>query len=221
MQQCILSFNNRAEVLELPVPLQEWSMGDPQNTYRFTTMETGEVLAIGSDNLDTMEIESFFPAYPYSFLYSQDFEDPWTCVETIKRWKHSKRPIRVIIVGTDVNHAMAIEGFEYGKGDNTKDVSFTLSLVEYRFLNTERSTDAKPSNDEELKDRQDEAGAKEETTHTVKSGDTLWDLAERHLGGVQNWERIAQANGVTDPRALQIGTVLRIPGGGSVRGDIK
>lgn len=212
MQQLILSFNNRAEVYEHPVPLQEWSLQDEQNTYRFTTMDSGDVLALGSDKLDEMTIESFFPATPGPYLYDQNHQDPWVLVEMVKRWKRSKKPIRVIIIGTDINHAMGIANFQYGKSDRTNDVHFTLDLVEYTFLNTERSTAAKPSDDEELKDRQDEAEAKEETTHTVKSGDTLWDLAEKHLGGGQNWEKIAQANGVTDPRALQIGTVLKIPG---------
>lgn len=48
-------------------------------------------------------------------------------------------------------------------------------------------------------------------THTVVSGDTLWALAVKHLGSGPRWQEIADANGVRDPRLLQIGTVLRLP----------
>ena len=211
MQQCILSLNNREEVLELPVPLQEWSLDAPHSTYRFQTMGTGEVLAIGTEQLEGLVVESFFPASrDYSFLYNRDFPDPWECVQMIKRWKGEKGPIRVIIVGTDVNHAMAIENFTVSKADATKDVYFSLELIEYSFLTTKRSQ--RPGGDDgDLKDRQEEKEGKQITEHTVKGGDTLWDLAERHLGGGHNWKQIAELNGIANPKTLQIGQKLKIP----------
>jgi hypothetical protein len=48
-------------------------------------------------------------------------------------------------------------------------------------------------------------------TYTVRSGDTLWALSIRFYGTGTRWTEIADANGVRDPRKLQIGTVLRIP----------
>lgn len=62
-------------------------------------------------------------------------------------------------------------------------------------------------------------------THVVKKGDTLWALAARELGDGRRWKEIARANGVKNPRLLQIGTKLRIPGrtgsAGSGRGEPK
>ena len=48
--------------------------------------------------------------------------------------------------------------------------------------------------------------------YVVKRGDTLWDLAVRFYGSGLKWRRIADANGVKNPRLLQIGKRLRIPG---------
>ena len=39
-------------------------------------------------------------------------------------------------------------------------------------------------------------------------GDTLWDIAARFYGSGTKWGVIAEKNGVTNPRLLQIGTVL-------------
>jgi TP901 family phage tail tape measure protein len=47
--------------------------------------------------------------------------------------------------------------------------------------------------------------------HTVKDGDTLWDLAEKFYGNPYQWEKIARANENPDPRKLQIGRKLLIP----------
>lgn len=47
--------------------------------------------------------------------------------------------------------------------------------------------------------------------YTVRAGDTLWAIAERHYGDGNLWGRIADANGVRDPRRLAIGAVLTIP----------
>lgn len=48
-------------------------------------------------------------------------------------------------------------------------------------------------------------------TYTVKSGDVLWSIAVRFLGDGRRWTEIATLNGITDPRTLQVGKVLRIP----------
>lgn len=55
------------------------------------------------------------------------------------------------------------------------------------------------------------AAAAAEQTHTVVAGDTLSAIAARLLGDGQRWTEIAELNGVRDPRALQVGAVLRIP----------
>lgn len=51
------------------------------------------------------------------------------------------------------------------------------------------------------------------TTHTVRSGDSLWLLADRYLGDGQQWPRILRANSglIDDPQMLQTGWVLNIP----------
>ena len=47
-------------------------------------------------------------------------------------------------------------------------------------------------------------------SYTVKRGDTLWDIAHRFYGSGTQWRRIAEKNGVTNPRTLQIGKVLTL-----------
>jgi TP901 family phage tail tape measure protein len=47
--------------------------------------------------------------------------------------------------------------------------------------------------------------------HTVKKGDTLWDIAKAFYGSGTQWKKIYEANANPDPRKLQIGRKLLIP----------
>ncbi len=48
-------------------------------------------------------------------------------------------------------------------------------------------------------------------TYTIKRGDTLWAIAERHLGSGQRWREIAELNPGLDPAKLAIGQEIRLP----------
>lgn len=47
--------------------------------------------------------------------------------------------------------------------------------------------------------------------YTVVAGDTLWAIAQATYGNGNVWTNIADANGIRDPRRLQIGTDLVLP----------
>lgn len=211
MQECILSFNNRAEVIELPVPLQEWNLNSFTNTYNFTTLVQGDIKAIGGDKLKELEINSFFPRNDYPFLIHRHYEQPETYIKMIEKWRLARKPIRCTIVNSDVNYAFSIEEFNYGKSDPTKDVHFTLVLEEYKYLNTPAAeNNNKVDKDTGLKNRPKEQIQNTES-YIFKSGDTLWSLAGKKYGDPKKWEIIAKANKITDPRKIANGKEIKIP----------
>ena len=48
-------------------------------------------------------------------------------------------------------------------------------------------------------------------SYTVESGDTLWAIAERFYGDGNQYQRIADANGIPNPDLINAGQVLTIP----------
>lgn len=47
--------------------------------------------------------------------------------------------------------------------------------------------------------------------YTIKKGDTLQSIAAKFYGDPHKWERIAEANGIKNPRRLTVGDVIKIP----------
>lgn len=61
----------------------------------------------------------------------------------------------------------------------------------------------------------DDAGATGSSTgsrrYTVRSGDTLFTIAQRFYGDGSKWPTVATANNITNPRTLRVGRELTIP----------
>lgn len=48
-------------------------------------------------------------------------------------------------------------------------------------------------------------------TYTVKSGDTLWSIAQQFYGDGSQYRKIATANNIGNPDQISVGTTLTIP----------
>ena len=49
------------------------------------------------------------------------------------------------------------------------------------------------------------------TTHTVKEGDQLFDIAKAYYGDGNQWQKVSSANADVKPETLTIGQKLQIP----------
>jgi LysM repeat protein len=50
-------------------------------------------------------------------------------------------------------------------------------------------------------------------TYTMKRGDTLWALAVRYYSNGNSWTKIANVSGISNPRRIPVGYVVKIPKG--------
>ncbi|MCC6681487.1 MAG: LysM peptidoglycan-binding domain-containing protein [Phycisphaeraceae bacterium] len=48
-------------------------------------------------------------------------------------------------------------------------------------------------------------------SYTIKKGDTLWSIAQRHYGNGQKWQDIVSANPGLDPNKLPVGKTIVLP----------
>ena len=179
-----LSWNNRQEVLKLPVNPESPEIGRAGSNTNYVTTEVGTFKAIGEPGLQKLTLQGFFPNRYYTFCTYRSFPSPEECVAMIGRWQASRRPIRLIITGL-LNDAFAIESFTYSKEKGTGDINYTLELEQYRFAEAGQGVNHCYAD-------------KMFTIVTLKYGQTLCELAEEWLGDSDRYKEIAKLNDIKD-----------------------
>ncbi len=206
-----LSFNNNKERIRLAVIPSYFEVTIPHQNTTVNINELGEINLIGKTGLVSMTIESFFPNQQYSFCLYRDFQKPYEYIKQLLKWKDSGKPIRVIVTGTPINYAMAIESLIYSEVDGTGDVYFTLEVKEYKFIKTPSSNTLTTKSTTQLTTPATQRETKPLTSHyTVQKGDTLWLIAKKITGDGGNYKAIAQKNNIINPDKIYVGQKLVI-----------
>lgn len=119
--------------------------------------------------------------------------------ERAEKWKEErhKRAPAGSPAGGEFDETDSESKRKYGRGGTTKEKLERLERRKQRLLDRDK--------------REKEFLAQEK----VKAGDTLWAMAVQHYGDGTKWKVIAAANGITDPKKLQVGAVIKIPKLGS------
>nr|DAP48642.1 MAG TPA: tail assembly protein [Caudoviricetes sp.] len=155
-------------------------------------IKLGEVSSNGGMKLKTSEITSFFPNQEYSFCNYRNFMRPYEFSEKIQRWMYDKTPVRLIITGTPTNLLCYIADFDTNEQDGTRDLYFSLKLIEYKKIyvpqigGNANSNNPRPSNSN--------GSSNGQRSHKVVKGDNLWDIAHKYYGRGSDYHKIKNAN---------------------------
>ena len=188
-----------SEKLTLPVTPATYEVGTGQGDKIVSITQVGDALIFGLPKLQTLSLKCFFPAqvHEYPFVVGDD-KAPAECVQQLIKWKEARAPVRVIITGTPVNMAMAIQDFSYREQDGSQDIYYTLALTEYKALNTPSANNNKKIDSKTgLKERADNARQATSATLVSKGADVL-DAAKKAYGTYSHWRRVVQSNDLKD-----------------------
>lgn len=90
----------------------------------------GEVTLRGKRKLQQISFSSFFPRQYDSGYCDVRSKSPITMVKKVEKMKRAGS-VKLIITGV-LSMKVTIESFEWGENDGTGDISYTLSMKEYR-----------------------------------------------------------------------------------------
>ncbi|AFL99530.1 LysM domain-containing protein [Desulfitobacterium dehalogenans ATCC 51507] len=217
-----LSFNNREEFFEIPIMPGSIEASESSSNKTYDIIALGEINVIKAPKLSGYGFSSIFPAQRYPFVIAQRLLQPIEYVQLIIKWMESKRPIRFVFVSDrfDINTLASIEGFDWKEvAGGSGDIEYSIKLKKYVSyaakkvpnvtpIYTAASTALMPP---PAPARPNET--KPPKTYTLVAGDTLWAVAQKHLGNGARWPEIQKLNGITDAeiKRLQIGRVLKLP----------
>lgn len=78
-------------------------------------------------------------------------------------------------------------------------------------VNDDYDNDVDANADHDSDDDESTMSKHDEKTYVVASGDTLGKISSKVYGSASKWKKIAQHNGITNPKLLKVGMTLRIP----------
>ena len=205
--------------IRIPVVPAEYTVTSEQDNTSVTVCNLGEVTLRGKRKLQQISFSSFFPRQYNSGYCDVRSKSPITMVKKVEKMKRAGS-VKLIITGV-LSMKVTIESFEWGENDGTGDISYTLSMKEYRTVSIPASVLVKEQPAQPAAAGSDGGTSgrdQPETTgtqsYTVKSGDSLSAIA-RKLTGSTNWQTIYEQNKAvigSNPNMIKPGQVLTIPG---------
>ncbi|MDT3427697.1 LysM repeat protein [Paenibacillus forsythiae] len=222
-----LCYNNMEDIFRLPVNPETLEIKEAGEGKSYTIIDLGEVNAISYPKLTEITLESIFPAQRYPFvLVPETGKDrllqPFEYVEMIKKWMTSRRPIRFIFSGLELegsaqthdfalSMAMSIESFNWKLAAGTSgDIEYSLSLKKYVFY---QAAPVKVMKGAAKTQQQRASDRKAPAVYKLKAGDTLWKIAQKVLGDGSRWKEIQKLNAIPDSelRKLPVGKTIKLP----------
>ena len=165
-----------------------------------SVLKLGEVPIFNGVSLKTIELTSFFPNQEYSFCDYTGFMKPYEFSDKIQKWMYEGKPLRIIVTDSPTNMQCLIQQFDTVEQDGTRDLYFTLNLLEYRPIevpNLSNSNTSSNSNNTQNTSRPNKVStnsSNQQKTHKVVKGDTLYDIAKKHYGNGNLYTKIKEAN---------------------------
>ena len=189
-----------------------------------SVIKLGEVPIFNGTSLKTIEFSSFFPNQEYSFCNYTGFMKPYEFSYKIQKWMYEGKPLRIIVTDSPTNMRCLIQQFDIAEQDGTRDLYFTLNLLEYREIQVPKlnnNNENKEQNTTRPSDKETSINSNsnntQQKTYKVVKGDSLWAIARKHYGKGNLYTKIQNANKSKYPSLaknanyIQVGWELIIP----------
>lgn len=190
---------------------------------KYETIGMGEVNIIKGIGLREISMSIMLPndlSLPFvqpKYSPSVIIGKPILYLSKFREFKANKKPLQLLITrilpsGEEIfkgNISVTLEEYTvYENAGEEGDFLVDLLFKEYIDIKEQVLT---PTNDSNTYTVNTNRTSKETPkTYTVKSGDTLWKIAKRELNDETQYKRIMEINNITDPKKLQVGTVLKL-----------
>ena len=182
--------------IRFPVVPSSIGVSRSNNIDTQSVLKLGEVPVFNGTSLKTIELTSFFPNQEYSFCDYTGFMKPYEFSDKIQRWMYEGKPLRIIVTDSPTNMQCLIQQFDTVEQDGTRDLYFTLNLIEYRpieipIIKIDTNTSNASNNTTRPTEQANNATQK---VHKVVKGDSLWAIAQKYYGKGSLYPKIKEAN---------------------------
>lgn len=177
--------NREIRIPWLPEEIQFKSGGVTMATYDI--LDRGEVAVPTGSGLAGYNWESLFPGANRkgSSMQRGSWKSPKTYHNILLDWQENGTPLHLLVIGYPINADVLLEDYEGNLAGGFGDIEYSLTFIEDRDLKITSTTVSTPKR---------QVSESSSGTYTIKSGDTLWGIAEKFYKSGAKWQTIYNAN---------------------------
>ena len=173
--------------IRFPVVPSSIGVNRSNNIDTQSVLKLGEVPIFNGTSLKTIDLTSFFPNQEYSFCDYTGFMKPYEFSYKIQKWMYEGKPLRIIVTDSPTNMKCLIQQFDTVEQDGTRDLYFTLNLLEYKEIQVPKLNSSNENKEQNTtrpsdKDTNSNQNKPQQKTYKVVKGDSLWAIARKYYG---------------------------------------
>lgn len=224
--------------VQLPIAPSKLQLKINSNNKTANLINDGEINTIKTPGLTDISFELLLPNVKYPFAtYPNGFKGAEYYLLYLKSLKKSLKPFEFVVTRTKPNgeplfgNSMLVTLEDYTIIEDAEkyglDVGVSISLKEYRDYYTKvlsikdkassinsasSSTISSASSSVKVATVEQNRTSNKITasTHTVKSGETLWAICQKELGDGSKYAEIAKLNNFSNPNLIKVGQVIKL-----------
>lgn len=148
--------------------------------------------------------------------YIQAWRDPNTIQGRFSIWRNRGKKLKLTVPGTPINHVVYLVSYSCEYAGGMGDIEYTIEFCHAKeiIVNTEGQQTTQGGGSSALTAKTPTTQAPTAKTYTVKSGDSLWKIAQSTLGSGSRWKEIYNLNKSTiggNPNRIYPGQVFNLP----------
>lgn len=181
----------------------------------YDILNAGEIRVPRGTKLASVSWSAIFPGAgrrQYAFVKSQHWRTPKELVGIYERWRKAGTRLILLVTETAINYEVYLSDFSTTYAGGAGDVQYDATFLEYRELKVYTTAELHIRPDVQQTARPAPA-PKQKKTYTVKTGDCLWNIAQRYLGRGSRYTEIYTLNRdkIKNANIIYTGQVLTMP----------
>jgi len=159
-------------------------------TYDIISLGTVKVPS-GTDVINISWTATFFGESRKRESYIRAWKAPKECQNILQRWRDNGTVLRLLVTNTSLNYDVTIENLDCIEKGAHGDIEYSISFVKKKEIRVYTTDELKIA---AYVKKSRPADSKTNGNYTVVTGDNLWSIAQRFLGGGTRWTEVYNLN---------------------------